>query len=431
MTTKPSFIKYFLPRSSASQLLIPSTFMHCIGGYLPEKIFLHDRYYNLWQIKTRKVGGKWYFKKGWQKFVEDNNILPRDSVVFDYCEEDLFIVKILAPNGCQTEGARKLVSMDFDSDTDEDGDGTEEVDHELRRRGNTHEENRDEIFSEDSEDEDDYIEDADYFPNKKIIVRQASSEESEDDDVGNEDVDHSTEKKIKVERDLSEEGREDGDDEAEDVHAYLPDQRIQVEHDLFFDDADDDADDDDDDAGDDDYDDDDDEEEEEEEEEIEGFDYLCEEREDDDNGIEVADYMHDEEVQNVAVSKAKRKTAPPLYPRYCGMEIFEKGLAAKPSNPYFVTKIKPTRTFDLFIPLPLIEDYHLDLPKPTMLLVDPEGREFQGKFKIWKDGRIVYSGQWKSLLRRNDIEIGDTCICEFLNGVQGLYLKISFLRTRT
>lgn len=45
--------------------------------------------------------------------------------------------------------------------------------------------------------------------------------------------------------------------------------------------------------------------------------------------------------------KRKSKIPTPLYPRYSGFEIFEKGLAKQPANPHFVVVVKAKRTNDL------------------------------------------------------------------------------------
>ncbi|XP_075503988.1 uncharacterized protein LOC142541318 [Primulina tabacum] len=303
--------------------------MHWVGGSWPKKIFFRDRYLNLWLVKTAQVGENWYFTNGWEKFVKDNKIMRRYSLVLDYFEKDLFDIKVLGPNGRQTEGAGAFVSLDIDDETEDEEDDREEVDRRALKRQ--------EDLSEESKDDDD--------------------DEIEDDD-------HAS----KRQDDLSKES-EGEDDETEDA-AYLPNQEIKVE-----------------------------------------------------------------QVKNAAVGSAKRKRKSkiptPLYPRYSGFEIFEKGLAKQPTNPHFVVQVRAKRTNDLFIPLPLVEEHKLDLPKPQMLLVDPHGREFHAKYRRWTDGRIRYTREWKFLLRTNNIVVGDTCICEFMEGEKGLYLKVSFIRNST
>ncbi|XP_073049716.1 uncharacterized protein [Primulina eburnea] len=167
---------------------------------------------------------------------------------------------------------------------------------------------------------------------------------------------------------------------------------------------------------------------------------LSKESEGEDDETEDADYLPNQEIEveqvkKAAVGSAKRKRKSiiptPLYPKYSGIEIFEKGLAKQPANPHFVVQVRAKRTNDLFIPLPLVEEYKLDLPKPKMLLVDPHGREFHANYRRWSDGRIRYTREWKFLLRENNIVVGDTCICEFMEGEKGLYLKVSFIRNST
>ncbi|XP_073284099.1 uncharacterized protein [Primulina huaijiensis] len=360
MNTETGVFKLFLPKSVGTEMLIPLSFMHWIGGSWPKKIFFRDRYLNLWLVKTAQVGENWYFKNGWEKFVKDNKIMRRYSLVLDYFEEGLFDIKVLGPNGRQTEGAGALVSLDIDDETEEEEDDREEVDRASKRQ---------EDLSEESEDEDD--------------------DEIEDDDRAS-----------KRQEDLSKES--DGeDDETEDAD-YLPNQEIEVEQvkkgklylshflknlALFF----------------------------------EFLTML---------NIFTMLLLY---IAAVGSTKRKRKSKipTPLYPKYSGFEIFEKGLAKQPANPHFVVQVRAKRTNDLFIPLPLVEEHKLDLPKPQMLLVDPHGREFHAKYRRWTDGRIRYTREWKFLLRRNNIVVGDTCICEFMEGEKGLYLKVSFIRNST
>ncbi|XP_073049724.1 uncharacterized protein [Primulina eburnea] len=378
MNTETGLFKLFLPKTGGTEMLIPLPFMRWIGGSLPKKIFLRDRYLNLWRVKTTQVGEKWYFKNGWDKFVKDNKILRGYSLVFDYFEEDLFDIKVLGPNGRQTVGAGALVSMDIDDETEEEEDDREEVDRVLKRQ---------EDLSEESKDDDD------------------------DDEIEDDDDEEDAYRALKRHEESSEEREDEDDDEIEDAN-YLPDQEGEQE--------------------------------------------LSEQSEGDDNEIEDARYLPNQEIKveqvkkgkfilslflknlafyiDIAVGSTKRKRKSkikiptPLYPKYSGFEIFEKGLAKQPANPHFVVEVKAKRTNDLFIPLPLVDEHKLDLPKPHMLLVDPHGREFHARYRRWSDGRILYTREWKFLLRRNNIVVGDTCICEFVEGDMGLYLKVSFLR---
>ncbi|XP_075477571.1 uncharacterized protein LOC142518662 [Primulina tabacum] len=161
---------------------------------------------------------------------------------------------------------------------------------------------------------------------------------------------------------------------------------------------------------------------------------------DDDEEEEIEDAGHtpseENEHEQYAPNQANKAEKPggptrkraSVFPRYYGMHIFESGLVPKPRNPYFITHVAPRRKGDLFIPTELIKDHHLELPKPEMMLVDQQGRTFRGKYKKWKDGRILYSKGWRTLWKVNGVSLDDFCLCEFKRGENyGLYLKVTII----
>ncbi|CAI9772130.1 unnamed protein product [Fraxinus pennsylvanica] len=104
-----------------------------------------------------------------------------------------------------------------------------------------------------------------------------------------------------------------------------------------------------------------------------------------------------------------------------GNDMFRSGLAIRPRNPYFVTKIKKSRPDDLYIPKETIKDFQLDNLPEEMFLIDPQDRKFPTKIKRWKDERVWCRGGLKSLCAVNLVSQEDTCICEFVDG--GLSIK--------
>ncbi|WMV46232.1 hypothetical protein MTR67_039617 [Solanum verrucosum] len=66
-------------------------------------------------------------------------------------------------------------------------------------------------------------------------------------------------------------------------------------------------------------------------------------------------------------------------------DIFRSGHATNPKNPYFITKIRPDRRNQLYVPTDVVRDYQLELPS-SMTVRDSSGREFEAKVKIWQDG---------------------------------------------
>ncbi|CAI9775344.1 unnamed protein product [Fraxinus pennsylvanica] len=123
------------------------------------------------------------------------------------------------------------------------------------------------------------------------------------------------------------------------------------------------------------------------------------------------------QVEQVAHGRKHQRRLDPY-----GNDIFSLGLAIRPRNPYFVTKIRTYRRNDFYIPKETIKDFHLDNLPQEMFLIDPEGRQFQTKLTTWKDGRVWYSGGWKSLCALNSVRGKDTCICEFVGVCELLML---------
>ncbi|KAL1562783.1 B3 domain-containing protein REM21-like [Salvia divinorum] len=108
-----------------------------------------------------------------------------------------------------------------------------------------------------------------------------------------------------------------------------------------------------------------------------------------------------------------------------GVELFKTGFIPPPQNPYFVTKKRRNRAYELYIPMDVIKSYNLKLPENVTLL-DPKGRQFPAKRKIWTDRRMFYIGGWKGLCRVNMVEDRDSCICEFLYNADDICISVSF-----
>ncbi|XP_042063194.1 B3 domain-containing protein REM21-like isoform X2 [Salvia splendens] len=108
-----------------------------------------------------------------------------------------------------------------------------------------------------------------------------------------------------------------------------------------------------------------------------------------------------------------------------GAELMKTGFIPPPRNPYFVTKKRRGRVYELYIPVDVIKCFNLNLPE-NVTLIDPKGRQFPAKRKMWADQRIFYIGGWKSLCSENMVEDKDSCICEFLYNADNLCISVSF-----
>ncbi|KAH0665155.1 hypothetical protein KY285_026361 [Solanum tuberosum] len=100
------FFKVFNPEISAKRMKIPTGYTNYKNEKLPKKVSLRDRYGNMWPIRVTKQGRDIYFKYGWEKFIEDNNMEFADFLILDYDGKGTFDFKLLGINGCVKNGAR-------------------------------------------------------------------------------------------------------------------------------------------------------------------------------------------------------------------------------------------------------------------------------------------------------------------------------------
>ncbi|KAK2978379.1 hypothetical protein RJ640_016481 [Escallonia rubra] len=151
-----------------------------------------------------------------------------------------------------------------------------------------------------------------------------------------------------------------------------------------------------------------------EEEDEEEWEEEEEEEEDDDE-----EYDEEEEIsiQGLSLTKSAGKNAPALASRKgktvvnveggskginvmenddgdCD-DIFKSGLVARPKNPYFVAKMRPTRKSELYIPTDVIKDFKIKL-RDEMVICNQDGKTWTAKVSTWYDGRTYLTKQWRS-----------------------------------
>ncbi|PIN20187.1 hypothetical protein CDL12_07119 [Handroanthus impetiginosus] len=136
--------------------------------------------------------------------------------------------------------------------------------------------------------------------------------------------------------------------------------------------------------------------------------------------------QNDHTAQSTSVSNSKKGKFD-----WTGEDIFQSGLFPRPLNPYFVTRIRPQKENQLRIPVDAINTHKIELTE-EITLVDPSGREFHVRRRIWKDGTTLYTGGWKTLCEKNVVTYDDRCICEFLRRdggnlyIHGQYAPVKF-----
>lgn len=85
-----------------------------------------------------------------------------------------------------------------------------------------------------------------------------------------------------------------------------------------------------------------------------------------------------------------------------------------------------------YVPIEVMKDFDLKLPN-MMVIHDEEGRTWDIKVKVWKDGRTWLTKGWKAFCRWNKVQLGDRCFCEFVpqNDGKGHFLQIRIVRAGT
>lgn len=73
-------------------------------GDLAKSVMLRDGYKNLWSVEVARNGDKWYFKKGWAQFYEENSLELGNFLVFEYKGDNLFDFKLLGHDACEKKG---------------------------------------------------------------------------------------------------------------------------------------------------------------------------------------------------------------------------------------------------------------------------------------------------------------------------------------
>ncbi|KAL8539623.1 hypothetical protein ACS0TY_001289 [Phlomoides rotata] len=133
MKKVPSFFSFI---GKDVNMNIPIAFTQRMKKPFPEKVFLRDRHNNLWIVKVEKVGECWCFVDGWDTFVDDNLITPRDLLVFYCFHENLFYFKLFGICGTEknltrpsmVRGVKTCMKLSENEESDDDDDDYEEED---------------------------------------------------------------------------------------------------------------------------------------------------------------------------------------------------------------------------------------------------------------------------------------------------------------
>nr|GMD00113.1 B3 domain-containing protein At5g60140-like [Ipomoea batatas] len=125
---------------------------------------------------------------------------------------------------------------------------------------------------------------------------------------------------------------------------------------------------------------------------------------------DVSEEENDASAEKVDVSEEKNDASVRKkkdVPDHFGVELFSSGHFTQPKNPYFVTKIRPKRRDDLYIPIDVTRDNNIKL-HAKVILWDERDKKYEAYLKTWADGRTWLSGGWRKLCRWNLVQVNDS-----------------------
>ncbi|XP_020554938.1 putative B3 domain-containing protein At5g66980 [Sesamum indicum] len=136
MKRPAAFFKVYIAEINNNDLKIPQAFVQRVRKAFPEKVYLRDRWNNVWPVKVAQVGDDWYIRDGWVKFVDDNFLTSGDILVFEYFCDSLFNVKLYGLSATEKNVSRPLILTDGDEQEQDSEEETESEDHDyiFRRR---------------------------------------------------------------------------------------------------------------------------------------------------------------------------------------------------------------------------------------------------------------------------------------------------------
>ncbi|XP_057775939.1 uncharacterized protein LOC130994851 isoform X2 [Salvia miltiorrhiza] len=104
------------------------------------------------------------------------------------------------------------------------------------------------------------------------------------------------------------------------------------------------------------------------------------------------------------------------------------GQAFRPENPHFVWRVTEEKRRRLILPRTVIKTYNLKIPN-IISLVDESGKKWETEILKRRNGDLAFpESLWRSLCDANLIEIGDRCICEFIDEQSGLSIFVRISR---
>ncbi|XP_021843056.2 B3 domain-containing transcription factor VRN1 [Spinacia oleracea] len=110
----PKFFKVFLPEHYARQLHICSNFKSNLNSsnVTREATITRPGTTQQWKVELLEKNTEFYFQKGWNKFVKDNNMKIGEFMVFTYNGNSNFSVKLYGTHCCLKEDVEEGEEID-------------------------------------------------------------------------------------------------------------------------------------------------------------------------------------------------------------------------------------------------------------------------------------------------------------------------------
>ncbi|XP_015077978.1 B3 domain-containing transcription factor VRN1-like isoform X2 [Solanum pennellii] len=111
----PAFIKVYSPETCYLKLKIPSRFLKNLNGDIPviSLLEVEGSARRSWRVVIEKIEEDFYFKGGWTKFVQDNNLENEDYLNFLYAGNSTFSVKIYGKNGYLKQELNAIAELEL------------------------------------------------------------------------------------------------------------------------------------------------------------------------------------------------------------------------------------------------------------------------------------------------------------------------------
>ncbi|XP_062024802.1 B3 domain-containing protein Os01g0723500-like [Rosa rugosa] len=196
---KPSFFKVLIGDFS-NHLQIPPAFYKHFDGKGPQQTHLRTLA-KTWLVNVEKIDGKFFFRKGWKKFVHGNGLKLGEFLVFRYFGNSKFFVDIYGRNTCKKDFVKAVEKSEKEGHGNEDNQGLKGVAEGTRTGQATNSIHiKDEVIDTESERS---LHPLTRNTGKDVALERANAFKIEDEEKqGNDDEDEDDDDSIRIPNDL-------------------------------------------------------------------------------------------------------------------------------------------------------------------------------------------------------------------------------------